>query len=222
MDENNNDDRERFRNLDRKQFMTYVSSRQILTPGMVGRALGVSSRTVNKWCDVGYVRCYRIPGSKDRRITMLAFREFLRENKIDVAGIGLSESVRVLHVYWPGPSPRMTNVLGLFTASGWKVACFDNPVVLGWELNSGCEALLVDGSVGTAEVAWVIDGSTSRCKGLPVVCLDGVVSLASSLCDRDGVTLIDHDAADEAVLKTVLVAIRGTQRLPLRRKKRAS
>jgi hypothetical protein len=46
-----------------------------LTPGQVARAAGVSSRTVQLWCDRGLLRCEKLP-SGHRRIPADAWAAF--------------------------------------------------------------------------------------------------------------------------------------------------
>jgi hypothetical protein len=46
--------------------------------GDVARVFGVSIWAVIKWCDGGRLRCYKVPGSRFRRITVESLVEFAR------------------------------------------------------------------------------------------------------------------------------------------------
>lgn len=54
-----------------------ASGEPVYTSGQVAKILAVSSRTVNTWCNRGDLDHYRLPGSKDRRITKSALRAFV-------------------------------------------------------------------------------------------------------------------------------------------------
>ena len=43
--------------------------KEVLTTGEVAKICNVAARTVSKWFDSGQIEGYRIPGSKDRRIS---------------------------------------------------------------------------------------------------------------------------------------------------------
>lgn len=54
--------------------------RDVYTTGEVARVCKVANRTVSKWIDTGRIKGYRLPGSRDRRVTHGALLRFLREN----------------------------------------------------------------------------------------------------------------------------------------------
>jgi len=54
---------------------------QVFTTGEVAKVCSVAPRTVAKWCDQGRIKCFRIPGSKDRRITEEWLIAFLNEHQ---------------------------------------------------------------------------------------------------------------------------------------------
>jgi len=58
------------------------NKRETFTTGAVAKVLHVAPRTVSKMFDRGLLSGYRIPGSKDRRITRAQLLVFMRENQI--------------------------------------------------------------------------------------------------------------------------------------------
>ena len=70
-----------------------MASEKPYTTGAVARMLNVSGRTVQKWCDSGMLKSYRLPGSLinngDRRITMAALVAFVEES-----GMPMPEGLR--------------------------------------------------------------------------------------------------------------------------------
>ncbi len=55
--------------------------RRPMTTGVVAKIAGVSIQMVNRWVDKGHLKGYKLPGSKDRRITHSALREFIKANQ---------------------------------------------------------------------------------------------------------------------------------------------
>jgi excisionase family DNA binding protein len=53
-----------------------------MTVGQVARLMGVSPRTVARWCDTGTLPGYRIPGSTARRFRRSDVERFDREHRI--------------------------------------------------------------------------------------------------------------------------------------------
>lgn len=57
------------------------------TTGQLCTLLSVSSRTVQKWCDSGMLRCYRLPNlhdAGDRRVTREEVLRFVREHGLPI------------------------------------------------------------------------------------------------------------------------------------------
>lgn len=75
----------------------------VFTSGQVSRMLGVASRTVSKWCDLGKLPCYRVGGGRictrgDRRVNRSALCAFAEERGIPLTLPPLAEGVQVLLV----------------------------------------------------------------------------------------------------------------------------
>ena len=54
----------------------------VLTTGDVARICRVAPRTVQKWFDTGLLKGYRIPGSRDRRITIAELKCFIKAHNM--------------------------------------------------------------------------------------------------------------------------------------------
>lgn len=54
------------------------------TTGKVAKICQVSPRVVNKWFDKGLLPGYRVPGSRDRRVTRVQLITFCHENQIPI------------------------------------------------------------------------------------------------------------------------------------------
>lgn len=57
-------------------------SKAYMTVGEISRLVGCSSKTVCKWIDSGLLEGYRLPGSKDRRVSRVIFSDFARDNDL--------------------------------------------------------------------------------------------------------------------------------------------
>jgi len=71
--------------------------KEVLTTGEVAKICNVAPRTVSKWFDVGALKGYRIPGSKDRRIPVNELIKFMKAHGIPLDGL-TSGRTRVLLV----------------------------------------------------------------------------------------------------------------------------
>ena len=60
-----------------------AKNNKVFTIGQVADICCVCQRTAQKWFDKGLLRGYKIPGSKDRRVTRNALVEFLKENGME-------------------------------------------------------------------------------------------------------------------------------------------
>lgn len=71
--------------------------KEVLTTGEVAKICNVAPRTVSKWFDVGSLKGYRIPGSKDRRIPVSELVKFMKIHGIPMDGLNTGRT-RVLIV----------------------------------------------------------------------------------------------------------------------------
>ena len=71
--------------------------KEVLTTGEVAKICNVAPRTVSKWFDVGTLKGYRIPGSKDRRIPVSELVKFMKVHGIPMDGLNTGRT-RVLIV----------------------------------------------------------------------------------------------------------------------------
>lgn len=62
------------------------------TTGQVAKVCRVSTATVLKWCDSGILRCFRIPGSRDRRIPGEYLAEFLKQHGMPAEWLAEAEA----------------------------------------------------------------------------------------------------------------------------------
>lgn len=69
-----------------------------LTTGQIAKFCNVAPKTVSNWCDSGRLKCYRIPGSRDRRVLGPDFVAFLEASGMPTGelGPGPAESVQRL------------------------------------------------------------------------------------------------------------------------------
>lgn len=65
---------------------------QVFTTGAVAKLLGVAPRTVSKWFDRGLLAGYRLPGSRDRRVTREALEQFARQHHIPLRELLIPQS----------------------------------------------------------------------------------------------------------------------------------
>lgn len=73
------------------------NDKEVLTTGEVAKICNVAPRTVSKWFDVGSLKGYRIPGSKDRRIPLSELVKFMKTHNIPMDGLNTGRT-RVLIV----------------------------------------------------------------------------------------------------------------------------
>lgn len=59
-----------------------AKGKNVLTTGDVARICNVAHKTVSKWFDMGQLKGYRIPGSRDRRIPLDELVCFMKANNI--------------------------------------------------------------------------------------------------------------------------------------------
>jgi two-component system response regulator RpaA len=57
--------------------------KNVLTTGQIAKICEVAPRTATKWCDDGLIKgCYRLPGSKDRRIPRASLIAFMQQHNL--------------------------------------------------------------------------------------------------------------------------------------------
>jgi excisionase family DNA binding protein len=64
------------------------------TTSEVAKICQVSERTVAKWLDMGLLKGYRLPGSRDRRVTRDSLVRFFEENGIPLLLLEEFEAAR--------------------------------------------------------------------------------------------------------------------------------
>lgn len=72
------------------------TTKSVLTTGEVASICNVAARTVSKWIDSGRLAGYRIPGSRDRRVTREALDAFIRSTGIPTSTPATEGADRVL------------------------------------------------------------------------------------------------------------------------------
>lgn len=78
--------------------MSNTELKSVLTTGEVAAICNVAARTVSKWIDSGRLAGYRIPGSRDRRVTREALDAFIRDTGIPTSTPTTEGAERVLVV----------------------------------------------------------------------------------------------------------------------------
>lgn len=76
--------------------MSTQENKSVLTTGEVAAICNVAARTVSKWIDSGRLTGYRIPGSRDRRVTRQALEAFIRDTGIPTSTSTTEGAGRVL------------------------------------------------------------------------------------------------------------------------------
>jgi excisionase family DNA binding protein len=68
----------------RVQTMQTMTQQKIvlLSPGQIKQICGVSGRTITKWIDQGWLKGFRIPGSRHRRVAKSDLLRFFSENRM--------------------------------------------------------------------------------------------------------------------------------------------
>ena len=74
-----------------------AKGKNVLTTGDVAKICNVAPRTVSKWFDLGQLKGYRIPGSKDRRIPVSELIRFMKVHNMPTAALPVGK-IRVLIV----------------------------------------------------------------------------------------------------------------------------
>jgi excisionase family DNA binding protein len=147
--------------------MSNTASKSVLTTGEVASICKVAARTVSKWIDTGRLEGYRIPGSRDRRVTREALERFIRENRLPTAGMASSAAERVLVVDADASTATMlAETLSQETGREARVAstAFEAGVACS---RSDPDWMFVDTSVGMSEIVGLVSvlrAEGSRCR----------------------------------------------------------
>ena len=133
--------------------MSNLSSKTVLTTGEVATICKVAARTVSKWIDSGRLDGYRIPGSRDRRVTRDALQNFIRTNGLPDGGLSRGSSQRVLVV--DADTSTATTLAETLSQETGREA---RTARTAFEAGVACERfapdwMFVDTSVGMAEIA---------------------------------------------------------------------
>lgn len=84
-----------------------ANPQRVLTTGQIARICNVAPRTVSKWFDLGQLRGYRIPGSRDRRVPVDQLVRFMKAHDMPLNGLDAGPR-RILVVH---PDPEMAATL---------------------------------------------------------------------------------------------------------------
>jgi len=147
--------------------MSNSSSKSVLTTGEVATICNVAARTVSKWIDSGRLDGYRIPGSRDRRVTREALDRFIRDNRLPTAAMAASAAERILVVDADTSTATMlAETLAQETGREARVArtAFEAGVCCS---RFSPDWMFVDTSVGMAEIVGLVsvlrtEGSSCR------------------------------------------------------------
>jgi excisionase family DNA binding protein len=135
---------------------------KVYTTGEIAKICGVAPRTVSKWFDSGRLKGYRIPGSKDRRVTVADLDAFARENNLPVSPL-VARASKVLAVGFARPERlRDVDYDVVFAANLFEAGLLfaeDPPV-----------CVVVDKLIGALDARVV--ASEARAKGVPCVAVD--------------------------------------------------
>lgn len=61
-------------------FMTMNTEQKMIGTGEIAKAMGVTPKTVAKWCDLGYLKFTVLPASKRRRVRLGDARMFAKQH----------------------------------------------------------------------------------------------------------------------------------------------
>ena len=163
--------------------MSNLLSKSVLTTGEVASICNVAARTVSKWIDTGRLEGYRIPGSRDRRVTREALDRFIRDNRLPAVGSATSGTERVL-VVDADTSTATTLAETLMQETGREA----RTARTAFEAGVTCSRfapnwMFVDTSVGMSEIVGLV--SVLRAEGSPC----RVVVMGHSFLSQDETAL---------------------------------
>ena len=166
--------------------MTDISkTNNVLTTGEVAIICKVAARTVSKWIDCGRLEGYRIPGSRDRRVTQEALENFMRKHGLPLTGFAAAVGQGMLLIVDANATTAQT--LRDVIVQETKRQVF---IVRGaFEAGVLCErsrpsAIVVDCNIGVNEAAGL--ASWLRCENRAT----RVVAIGETLTAADDVTLM--------------------------------
>ena len=157
----------------------------VLTTGEVAVICKVAARTVSKWIDCGRLDGYRIPGSRDRRVTREALENFMRKHGLPLTGFAEAVGQGMLLIVDANANTGQT--LRDVIVQETKREVF---IVRGaFEAGVLCErsrpsAIIVDCNIGVNEAAGL--ASWLRCENRAT----RVVAIGETLTAADDVTLM--------------------------------
>lgn len=133
----------------------------VYSTGQVATICHVAARTVAHWCDTGLLPHYKIPGSKDRRVTRADLLRFLKKHGLPADALAVPAR-RVLLV---GCEPRVCAWLRdvLPEAEGYAVCCaaggFEAGLLAG---GAAADVVVIDLAIGRAEALQMAAAVRSR------------------------------------------------------------
>jgi excisionase family DNA binding protein len=101
---------------------------KVLTTGQIARICNVAPRTVSKWFDLGQLRGYRIPGSRDRRVPLDQLLRFLKAHNMPLNGLDAGPR-RVLVVH--GDVELGQTIVQRLKQSGYDAKLAQSPFEVG-------------------------------------------------------------------------------------------
>ncbi|MCE9620276.1 MAG: excisionase family DNA-binding protein [Planctomycetes bacterium] len=127
---------------------------RVYTTGEVAAICNVAARTVSKWIDCGRLEGYRIPGSRDRRVTRETLERFMRAHGLPLTGFTQSTGEGTLLIV--DSDPNTSKILRDVIAQETK----RDAVVVRSAFEAGviCErsrpsSIIVDCNIGVNEAA---------------------------------------------------------------------
>lgn len=153
--------------VDGRCAMSTSPSKSVLTTGEVASICNVAARTVSKWIDSGRLAGYRIPGSRDRRVTREALEAFIRDTGLPTSTPATEGAERVLVADADRETARaLASALGSETGREVRVTA------TAFEAGVECERfsprwVIADASLGMGEISglagWIrASGSSVR------------------------------------------------------------
>lgn len=167
--------------------------RLVLTTGQIAKKCNVAPRTVSLWIDSGKLLGYRLPGSKDRRVTRTDF-----ENFIKAEGIRL-QSDPPKCVLLAGLGPDATKIAERFRSDGYTVQVTTSTIETAIAAGANCPSAIVIDMAMTGRDEVLNFAQIMRGLGYRLVALANEDEADPSTLYRNGFTLVvfkPYDAAD--------------------------
>lgn len=152
---------------------------QVFTTGEVARLCHVNIRTVIRWIDAGQLKGYRIPGSRDRRVTRATLVEFMRAYELPL-GVLEGTSVPKKRLLVVDDERAIVDLLVDFfrQQEGFEVESATNAYEAGAQtIAFGPDLLLIDYDLGDATGVDVVRSVRKRpeLRDMKIVCMSGIV-----------------------------------------------